>query len=82
MTTNLEAARGCALAAWHVGKPLTVYFQDRYSPEFEEGSKSLTDVGVAGIKVEDYSRQLDRFYPMAEATDRAPRQPKASQTLS
>ena len=70
MSTNLEAARLCALAAWQVGKPLSVDFQDGYGSQLEEGVKALVGFGVAGINLEDYSRQHKRFYSVDEATER------------
>jgi 2-methylisocitrate lyase-like PEP mutase family enzyme len=53
LETQLASVREIAAVAQEFGKPLTVDYQDGYGDQLEEGIRSMIEVGVVGINLED-----------------------------
>lgn len=73
METNLRAARAIVEVGKQYQKPVTIDFQDGYGNRLEDGIAKLTEMGVAGINLEDFSRESGSMYPIDEATERVKR---------
>lgn len=67
---NLAAIKGIAAIAKEFRKPVTVDLQDGYGSELEDGIKSLIELGVAGINLEDYDRATGDLYDIGTAVSR------------
>jgi 2-methylisocitrate lyase-like PEP mutase family enzyme len=70
---NLAAVRLIAAAVQPFNKPLTVDFQDGYAENLEQGVKELIGLGVVGINLEDFAREMSDLYPVATACERIKR---------
>ncbi|PSN62045.1 Phosphoenolpyruvate/pyruvate domain-containing protein [Corynespora cassiicola Philippines] len=70
---NLAAARNIAAVAAEFGLPLTVDFQDGYGARLEEGVGALVGMGVVGINLEDFGREVGGLYGVGEAQERVRR---------
>jgi 2-methylisocitrate lyase-like PEP mutase family enzyme len=68
--TNLRAVAAIAPIAKRAGKPLTVDFQDGYGSKLQEGITRLVELGVAGVNLEDHSREMKGRYTIEEAAKR------------
>ncbi|KAF1994775.1 PEP phosphonomutase-like protein [Amniculicola lignicola CBS 123094] len=74
LETNITAIRGISRIARELKKPLTVDFQDGFGDNLEEGIREVIKLGVVGINLEDYGRELldgkGDLYSIEQAQDR------------
>jgi len=70
---NLETVAKVAKVARAAGKPLTVDLQDGYGDQLEEAVKTLINMGVVGINLEDSLIRENRMMDEATAIDRIKR---------
>ncbi|KAJ4355323.1 hypothetical protein N0V95_002998 [Ascochyta clinopodiicola] len=70
LDVNLRAVQGIAKVATSHNLPLTVDFQDGFAHELEEGVRQVIRLGAVGINLEDYGRDIDGLYGVAEQCER------------
>lgn len=70
LDTNLRAVAVIARIAASHDLPLTVDFQDGFGSQLEEGIRKVIELGAVGINLEDFAREKDGLYDVAEAQDR------------
>ncbi|KAF2473900.1 PEP phosphonomutase [Lindgomyces ingoldianus] len=58
LDVNLRAIRAIAPIAAAYNKPLTVDFQDGFGDRLEEGIREILKLGVVGINLEDFGREM------------------------
>jgi 2-methylisocitrate lyase-like PEP mutase family enzyme len=67
---NHRAVEAIAKVAAKHNKPLTVDFQDGFGDELESAFRRIVKLGVVGINLEDFGREIDDLYPVDVAQDR------------
>jgi 2-methylisocitrate lyase-like PEP mutase family enzyme len=73
LETNLAAVRAIAPVANEYSLPLTIDWQDGYGDRLEEGIEKLLDLGVVGINLEDFHKEMQKMYSAEEAVARVKR---------
>jgi 2-methylisocitrate lyase-like PEP mutase family enzyme len=73
LETNLRAVRAIAPIAKKHNLPLTVDMQDGFGTQLEDGVRQIIEAGAVGMNLEDFSRESDGLYSIAEAADRIQR---------
>ncbi|CAO2654786.1 Nn.00g115190.m01.CDS01 [Neocucurbitaria sp. VM-36] len=79
LEVNLRAASAISKVAKEHNLPLTVDFQDGFGDQLDEGVRSVIKLGAVGINLEDFSREQNGLYPVAEAQERIRRVLKIAQ---
>lgn len=70
LDTNLRAVAAISRIASAHKLPLTVDFQDGFADRLEEGIRKVIELGAVGINLEDFAREKDGLYTVAEAQER------------
>jgi 2-methylisocitrate lyase-like PEP mutase family enzyme len=73
LETNLRAVRAIAAVAKKHNLPLTADMQDGFGSQLENGVRQVIEAGAVGMNLEDFSRESDGLYSIAEASDRIQR---------
>jgi 2-methylisocitrate lyase-like PEP mutase family enzyme len=70
LETNLRAIRAITPVAKAHNLPLTVDMQDGFGAQLEDGVRAVIEAGAVGMNLEDFCRETNALYTVAEASER------------